>query len=80
VKVHVMTHAVGLALTGHWPMSCSCDEFQHLPYVYGEGVLRTKTLYTNICYFDCKYCINSVHGRMTYSYAPEGLAKLFHLL
>lgn len=39
-----------------------------------------KTLYTNICSFDCKYCINSVRNRMTYSYTPEELAKLFHLL
>ena len=39
-----------------------------------------KTLYTNACNFDCKYCVNSLHNRRTYSYTPEELAKLFHIL
>jgi len=39
-----------------------------------------KTLYTNVCSFDCNYCINSVRSRETYSYKPEELAKLFHTL
>lgn len=42
----------------------------------GKGCILFKTLYTNACRFDCKYCINTRKGQKS-SYNPEELAKTF---
>lgn len=44
----------------------------------GKGCMLFKTLYTNACRFDCKYCINTlkVKGNKS-SYTPEELSKTF---
>ncbi|MFH1588106.1 MAG: radical SAM protein [Candidatus Diapherotrites archaeon] len=42
-----------------------------------------KTLYSNACSFDCKYCVNSsecINKKNKMSYSPEELAKTFKLL
>jgi predicted DNA-binding helix-hairpin-helix protein len=46
----------------------------------GRCVALFKTLYTNACKFDCKYCINSTsckEKKQIYKYEPEELAKTF---
>jgi predicted DNA-binding helix-hairpin-helix protein len=45
----------------------------------GGGCMRLfKTLMTNECSFDCRYCQNSVNAnRQTASYRPEELARVF---
>jgi len=44
----------------------------------GRCVSLFKTLLTNDCSFDCKYCQNSVHcGKQTAEYEPQELAKVF---
>ncbi|MCK5698694.1 MAG: helix-hairpin-helix domain-containing protein [Candidatus Aenigmarchaeota archaeon] len=41
-----------------------------------RGCLLFKTLYTNACSFDCKYCINTRKEKKS-SYTPQELAKTF---
>jgi len=44
----------------------------------GRCISLFKTLLTNDCSFDCKYCQNSIHcGKHTASYEPHELAKVF---
>ncbi len=44
----------------------------------GRCVSLFKTLYTNACPFDCRYCANArgSEGSRTFSYSPEELAKI----
>ena len=48
----------------------------------GKCIYLFKTLYSNECSFDCKYCQNSVSCRKkAATYNPEQLAKTFiHLM
>ncbi|MFO8015977.1 MAG: radical SAM protein [Candidatus Woesearchaeota archaeon] len=63
------------------------DALQHAIYeTSAEGNRRSrlfKTLMSNACTFDCRYCLNSSEcsnkGRGS-SYAPQELARTFHLL
>lgn len=49
----------------------------------GKFIYLFKTLYSNACAFDCKYCVNSTackNKKEKFSYSPEELANTFDLL
>ncbi len=45
--------------------------------VYKSQMNLFKTLMTNACSFDCKYCFNGCSSRKIYSYTPNELANVF---
>lgn len=45
--------------------------------VYKSQIPLFKTLMTNACSFDCKYCQNRCNSRKIYAYEPKELAQVF---
>lgn len=88
-KVSMLTEGTGYDTCG-WSNSREASVNKLVLQVLGSNIYRAttpkgscmlfKTLYTNVCCFDCKYCVNSVRNRSTYSYTPSELARLFHIL
>ncbi len=46
-------------------------------FINGRCVSLYKTLYTNACSFDCKYCENSSCNKRVAKFTPDELAKTF---
>ncbi|MBN2127364.1 MAG: helix-hairpin-helix domain-containing protein [Candidatus Diapherotrites archaeon] len=87
-----------LAEAGKYDLSCSCNEERkdipkiksdYLSMVYkasmpdNKFIYLFKTLYSNACVFDCKYCSNSSvckNKLNKFSYTPQELANTFDLM